>query len=63
MGAVAMIEVEGPDGQVHQFPEGTDPQTINAQMSQRYGGKPGQLAPSPQATPNQPSAGMPTPEG
>lgn len=46
------MEVEGPDGQVHQFPDGTDMQAISAQMSQRYGGKPGQLAPS-QSAPDQ----------
>ena len=40
------IEVEGPDGQVHQFPAGTPMQALNAQMAQRYGGRSGQLAPS-----------------
>lgn len=31
------IEVEGPDGQVHTFPDGTSNEQINSQMSQKYG--------------------------
>lgn len=31
------IEVEGPDGKVHAFPDGTSNEQINAQMSRQYG--------------------------
>lgn len=38
------IEVEGPDGKVHQFPDGATPEQINEKMSAQYG-KPGALQP------------------
>lgn len=33
------IEVEGPDGKVHQFPDNTPNEAINQQMTQVYGGQ------------------------
>lgn len=47
------VEVEGPDGKVHTFPDGTPPETINEQMTRVYGGA-GSLQP------NVPKAGEPT---
>lgn len=38
------IEVEGPDGRVHSFPDGTSHEQIGSQMTSLYGGK-GSLAP------------------
>lgn len=38
------IEVQGPDGKVHSFPDGTSPEQINSQMSSVYGGR-GSLKP------------------
>lgn len=48
------IEVSGPDGKVHSFPDGTPTEAINSQMSQVYGGR-GSLRPQ------QPRAGDATP--
>lgn len=50
------IEVEGPDGQVKSFPDGTSHEEINRQMSQSYGGKSGALAPQGLQKPGQATA-------
>lgn len=50
-----MIEVEGPDGVVIEFPEGTSPDVIKGVMAKRYGGK--QPAPEQPAQPRQSLAG------
>lgn len=50
------IQVQGPDGQLLEFPDGTDRETMRAAMAKRYGG-PSQAAPQ-QEAPADPTAGM-----
>lgn len=42
------IQVQGPDGQMHQFQDGTPDDAIHQQMMQRYSSGGGQPAPAPQ---------------
>lgn len=51
------IEIEGPDGSVVEFPEGTDDATISRVMAETYGGPNGAAASSP------PAAEAPAPGG
>lgn len=53
------IEVEGPDGSVVEFPEGTDDATISRVMAETYGGPNGAAAPSAPAA-EAPAPGGPT---
>lgn len=46
-----MIEVEGPDGSIHEFPDGTAPDIIKGAMGKRYGA-------SKTVAPSQPSGGF-----
>jgi hypothetical protein len=49
------IQVQGPDGQLLEFPDGTDRETMRAAMAKRYGGP---KQPARQEAPADPTAGM-----
>ncbi len=49
-----MIEVEGPDGAIHEFPEGTSPEVIKGAMQKQYAAAPAPHQGSPAGRPRLP---------